>query len=95
MASCSEYGRERDRAIKHAFDHAVLNRHFYMMWAEPWGLNYYFSPRARYHWDVSKEYLRISVELEKAARGDPETVEKLLLSLGSLDLYTERRLRHG
>jgi len=62
MASCSEYGRERDRAIKHA-----------------WGLNYYFSPRARYHWDVSKEYLRISVELEKAARGDPETVENLLL----------------
>jgi hypothetical protein len=57
------------RLSRHAENLAIMHRGFYFQRAGPWELFARFSSTAMWNYEVSKQFLRLSVQLEKCATG--------------------------
>ena len=86
---------ECDRLSQYAEELAILHRSFYFQHAGPWELFARFSPTAMWNYKVSKDFLRLSVRLERCAtgKGTEERCQAAINEFERLDRMTAEAMR--
>jgi hypothetical protein len=95
MAAPSPLRDDCARLANHAEKLAIMHRGFYFQRAGPWELFARFSKTAMWNYEVSQQFLRLSVQLEKCAAGEG-TDASCKVTLGkfeSLDRWTAEAMR--
>jgi hypothetical protein len=95
MAAPSPLRDECARLSRHAEKLAIMHRAFYFQRAGPWELFARFSGNAMWNYGVSKDFLRLSVRLERCAagKGTDESCQTALNEFERLDRMTAEAMR--
>lgn len=91
-----ELSDECVRLSRYAEKLAIQHRHFYYQHAGPWELFARFSTHAKWNYEVSKQFLRLSVQLERCANGEGTEAQcqKVIDKFEQYNHVTAEMMRH-